>query len=191
MVKKHWKLITLMVVAGLALCVGAVTTTQIAEKEERVSIDQVPAAVKATILAEAGTGTIKEIELGNEDGQAIYEADVVIDGQEVEIKVAADGTLLGKEDDDEDNDDGDDEENEDEELVSIDQVPAAVKATILAEAGTGTIKEIEKENENGQIIYEAEVIIDGQETDIKVAENGTLLGMEVDDEDNNEKNDDD
>ncbi len=191
MVKKHWKMIVLLVVAGLALCIGAVATTQIAEDEEQVSINQVPPAVKATILAEAGTGTIKEIEKENENGQIIYEAEVIIDGQETDIKVATDGTLLGKEVDDEDDDAGDDEENEDEdeELVSIDQVPAAVKATILTEAGNGTIEEIELGNENGQIIYEAEVIIEGQETDIKVTADGTLLGKEVEHEDDEEDDD--
>ncbi|MHC4500049.1 MAG: PepSY domain-containing protein, partial [Planctomycetota bacterium] len=75
------------------------------EDEEQVSIDQVPAVVKATILKEAQGGTIKEIERETEDGKTLYEAEVIINGQEVEIEVAADGTLLGKEVEDEDDDD--------------------------------------------------------------------------------------
>jgi uncharacterized membrane protein YkoI len=190
MKRKHLTIIGLLVLASLALCIGAVATQRIIEKEKELSIDQVPASVKATILAEAGAGTIKEVELENEKGQTFYEADVIIDKQEVEIKVAADGTLLGKEIDDEDGDDDQDEgEDEDEQQVSIDQVPVGVKATILAEAGAGTIDEIEMENEDGQTIYEADVIIDGQEIEIKVAADGTLLGKEA--EDNDDEEDDD
>jgi uncharacterized membrane protein YkoI len=190
---KYLTIISLLVLVSLVLCIGAVATQRIKEKEEELSIDQVPDAVKATILAEAGDGTIKEIELENENGQTFYEADVIIDGQEFEIKVAPDGKLLGKEIDDEDGDDDDeDDENGDDEnevLVSIDQVPDVVKATILAEAGDGTIVEIEMENEDGQTIYEADVIIAGQEIEIKVAADGTLLGKAIEDDDEEEDED--
>jgi uncharacterized membrane protein YkoI len=188
MVKKYWKLIVVMVVAGLALCIGAVATKQIAEQEQEVSIDQVPEAVKATILAEAKGGTIQEIEMETENGQTVYEAEVIIDGQETDIEVAANGTLLGKE---AENDDDEDENEESEQQVSIDQVPPAVKATILKEAEGGTIKEIESETENGQTIYDADVVIDGKEFEIKVAADGTLLGKEAEDADDENDDDDD
>jgi uncharacterized membrane protein YkoI len=188
MVKKYWKLIVVMVVAGLALCIGAVATKQIAEQEQEVSIDQVPEAVKATILAEAKGGTIQEIEMETENGQTVYEAEVIIDGQETDIEVAANGTLLGKE---AENDEDEDENEESEQQVSIDQVPPAVKATILKEAEGGTIKEIESETENGQTIYDADVVIDGKEFEIKVAADGTLLGKEAEDADDENDDDDD
>jgi uncharacterized membrane protein YkoI len=194
MVKKYWKLIVVIVVAGLALCIGAVATKQIAEQEQEVSIDQVPEAVKATILAEAKGGTIQEIEMETENGQTVYEAEVIIDGQETDIEVAANGTLLGKEaenDDDEGDDEDEDENEESEQQVSIDQVPPAVKATILKEAEGGTIKEIESETENGQTIYDADVVIDGKEFEIKVAADGTLLGKEAEDADDENDDDDD
>jgi len=191
MKSKYWKLISLTVVAGIALCIAAVATTLTEQAEKKLSIGEMPEAVKTTILAEAKGRTIEDIETEIEDGRTIYEAEVIIDGQETDIKVATDGTLLGKEvedeDDDEDMDDVDDEEDEDDEQqVSIDQVPAAVKATILAEAKGKTIEEFVTETEDGRTIYEAEVIIDGQETDIKVAADGTLLGKEVENEDDDD-----
>jgi uncharacterized membrane protein YkoI len=190
MLKKHWKLISLIAVVCLALCIVAVATKQAMDGETEVSIDKVPAVVKAAIDAEAKGGTIGEIEMETENGRTVYEADVIIDGQEVEIQVAPDGTLLGKktEDNDEQGDDDDgDEENEEE--VSLDNVPAAVKATILKEAAGAEIEEVVKETEDGQTVYEAEVIINGQEADIKVAADGTLLGKEVEDEDGKEDDD--
>ncbi|MHC4982976.1 MAG: hypothetical protein ACYTF6_07390 [Planctomycetota bacterium] len=91
--------------------------------EKTLTIDQVPAAVKATILKEAGNNEIKEIEEETEDGQTVYEAEWIADGKEVEIEVAPDGKLLEKEveedkdadeeDEDDEDDDEDDEEDED------------------------------------------------------------------------------
>jgi uncharacterized membrane protein YkoI len=72
-----------------------------------VSLDAVPEAVKATILKEAAGAEIREVEKETEGGVTVYEAEVIIDGQEVDIDVAADGTLLGKEVEDEDEDDDD------------------------------------------------------------------------------------
>ena len=187
MLKQHWKLISLMAVACLAVCIGAVATIQTVDQEKQVSIDQVPAAVKATILAQAQGGTINEIEEEVVNGQTIYEAEVIVEGREVDIRMTANGTLLGTEtqNDDEVDEDADDneDENDGEELVALDAVPAAVKATILKEAAGAEIKEIEKEAEDGRTIYSAEAIINGQKVDFEIAPDGTLLGKEVENED--------
>jgi uncharacterized membrane protein YkoI len=104
-----------VLVLGL-VAAGAVYAEESKGKtEEKVTIDQVPAAVKATILKEAGDHKITEIEKETRDGKTIYEAEWIADGKEVEIKVAEDGTLLGKEteddaDDDKDNDKGGDKD---------------------------------------------------------------------------------
>jgi uncharacterized membrane protein YkoI len=92
----------------------------------------------------------------------------------------------GNDDDDEDGDD-EDEDEEDEVKVTIDQVPEAVKATILREAGDNKIKEIEAETKDGKTVYEAEWIADGKEIEIKVAADGTILKKEVEDADDDDK----
>jgi uncharacterized membrane protein YkoI len=158
------------------------------DAETEVSIEEVPDAVRATIDAEAKGGTIGEIEMETENGRTVYEADAIIDGQEVEIQVASDGTLLGKETEDDegdyDDDEGDNEdEDEDEEEVSLDAVPAAVKATILKEAAGAEIEEVVKETEDGQTVYEAEFEADGKEIEIEAAADGTLLEREIEDDD--------
>lgn len=77
--------------------------------EKKVTLDQVPAAVKDTILKEAGGNKITEIEEETKDGVTTYEAEWKADGKEIEIKVAADGKLLKKEVEDDDDDDDDDD----------------------------------------------------------------------------------
>jgi uncharacterized membrane protein YkoI len=190
MLKKHWKLISLMAIVCLALCIGAVATKQALDGEKEVSIDQVPAAVKATILAEANGSTIQEIEMETEGGKTVYEAEVIINDQEVDIVVAPDGTLLGKEVEDDDDDEGDDEDEgddddevENEEEISLDQVPEAIKATMLKEAAGAEIEEIIKETEDGEVIYEADFEVDGLEIEIEVSSDGTLLEREIEDDD--------
>ena len=81
--------------------------------------------------------------------------------------------------------------DEDEEEISLDQVPAAVKATILAEAKGAPIKEVEREIKNGRTVYEAEWVVNGQEIEIKVAPDGTLLKREIEEEGDEEDDDDD
>jgi len=189
MFRRHWKLsgVVFVVLAGLTLSLGALAGRQNAQPEKKVSLDQVPGAVQATLLSQGGT--IAEIEIETENGRTIYEADVTVGGQKIELKVAADGSRIAKEADDEDNDEEGDEEgqgkeDEDETPLSIDQVPAPVKATLLREAQGGTIKEIQMEDEDGQTVYGAEVVINGQEFDLKIApDTGKLLRKEAEDED--------
>jgi uncharacterized membrane protein YkoI len=148
MLRRHWKLtgMAMVMTVGLTLSLGALASRQMAEQEKAVSIDQVPPAVKATLLAQGGT--IEEIEVHMENGRTVYEADVLIGGQQLEVKVAADGSLISQEADDENHE----QEEEDGEPLSIDQVPDVVKATILNEAQGGTIKEVERGDEDGQVL---------------------------------------
>jgi len=115
-------------------------------------------------------------------------------GAQQELLLTPDGRKVeedaqkGKSDnDDEDEGDNDDQQVEEvEKQVSIDHVSSGAKATILTEAKGENIEEIVTETEDGQTIYETEVIIDGKETDIKVAADGKLLGKEVEDEEDDD-----
>ena len=83
------------------------------------------------------------------------------------------------------------DDGEQEREVTIDEVPAAVRETILREAGDNKIEEIEEETENGVVTYEAEWHEGGKEVEIKVAADGTLLKKEIDDDDDDADDDDD
>lgn len=57
-------------------------------------------------------------------------------------------------------------------------VPAAVMATIEREAAGGKIGDIEREMEDGKVIYIADVMINGEEWEIEVGEDGTFIEKE-------------
>lgn len=108
-----------IIAAVLVLCfgLGLFAVSFAGGKEEKISLDKVPAAVKATILKYAKASEIEEIEVETKDGKVIYEVEIKKDGKELELKIDADGNVLKEEyedDDDEDDDDeGDDDEDDD------------------------------------------------------------------------------
>lgn len=101
------------------------------------------------------------------------------------------GKAVDKEDDEGNDDDQGDEDEEDQ--VSMDRVPKAVKAAILKHANGGKIKEVDREDEDGKVVYEVDVIIKGKEIELRIASNGKLLAKQVeegsdgDDDENDDK----
>jgi uncharacterized membrane protein YkoI len=100
---------------GVVVATGALALALpalVLAKDEKIKLEDCPAAVQKTIKENAGDGKIVEVEKETrKDGTVVYEAEVKkADGTEVDIKVAADGKLIGIETD-EDDDDG--EENDD------------------------------------------------------------------------------
>src|SRR5438067_1014635 len=66
-------------------------------------------------------------------------------------------------------------ENHPREKVTMDQLPAAVKATIQKEAQGKQIEMLSKEQEHGATVYEAEITANGKGTIIEVAEDGRVI----------------
>jgi len=140
------------------------------EDEERVSLDDVPKAVRAALLKYAKGAEIEKIERDTEDGKTVYEA-------AIELRMSPEGKVLGPEEDDDDADaDEDEDEDEDEERVSLDDVPKAVRATIQRRAKGAEIEEIERATEDGETVYE--VVIE-----LRISPAGKMLDPEEDDED--------
>ena len=75
---------------------------------------------------------------------------------------------------------GDEKEGkeENEVVVKFDQLPQAVQTTFKEEARGATIAEVDKETEDGEIAYEADVQIKGKTYEIKVAEDGTHVEVD-------------
>lgn len=88
-------------------------------------------------------------------------------------------------------DDHDHDRDHDEQDVTMEQLPAAARATLTREAANGKIDEIDKHTHDGRIEYEADVIIDGKKWEIAVREDGQLLKKQLDEEDDDEDQKDD
>ena len=168
------------------------------EIETEVAMKDVPSPVAKTIIEISKGARVKEVEkvelravvksgklVKLREPTTFFEVEVVKGDKQAEIKVSPDGTMLEPvtwEDEDDDEDDGDDGDRE----VSIDQVPEAVRRTILREAGRHKVEEIEEETRNGVTVYQAEWTVAGKEVEIKVAADGKLLEKEVDDDEDDD-----
>ncbi len=62
--------------------------------------------------------------------------------------------------------------------ITMDQLPPAVKTTIEKESAGAKVDEIEKETEAGKTFYEVEIVKNGRESYLHVAENGKVLKRE-------------
>lgn len=80
--------------------------------EVKVTLEEVPPAVKATILREAGGGAIIELERVTEQGKTQYEAEIKLNGRVIDLEVAPDGTVLKRVIEDEEDEEGEEEGEE-------------------------------------------------------------------------------
>jgi uncharacterized membrane protein YkoI len=64
------------------------------KRDEKVSLDQVPPSVKATIERESAGGQVTGISQAAERGEAAYAVKIAKDGQKMTIYLKADGTVL-------------------------------------------------------------------------------------------------
>lgn len=196
--KLKWS-IPLIALLALALCCAlvAVSFAEKCDQDQKLTIEQLPAAVRATLQAQAQGNPIEDIEKETEDGVTFYSADIVQGDKKVGVEIAENGQLLnsepeeikseeeeanGEENEAAEADEAQGEQNEageeNEVIVPFDQLPAAVQATLQAEAGSGTIDKVEQKTENGADVFSADVTKNGQEFDVTVAANGQLISSE-------------
>ena len=141
--KARSNLFWIVLFGGLAtLTLG---TLAIGLEEVDVTLDQVPDAVRQTILREAAGATITEIERETRNGKTTYEAEFMSNGREIEIKIAPDGTVLKRETERSNN-------NND---LTLDRFPAPARESLQRVARGATITSVEREMEHGVMVYEA------------------------------------
>jgi hypothetical protein len=64
--------------------------------EEKVTIDAVPPAVRAAILAQVSEGKLVDIGVYRQDGRTVYEIEMVVGGSEYDVLFSEDGKTLRK-----------------------------------------------------------------------------------------------
>lgn len=174
----------LLALTILAVQTNAARAADEEEQEREVTLKEVPAKVKAAILKAAGKNEVKEVE---EVVLKLYEVEWTKGKRETEIFITPDGKVLMKNVEEEDEEAGKKEENEekeaaekeddeevDEKEITIDQLPAKVKATVekLAKGNDVKLEELHMK------FYEAMWLQDGKEVEILVAADGKLVKPE-------------
>ncbi|MBI4461922.1 MAG: hypothetical protein HY653_03355 [Acidobacteria bacterium] len=129
------------VVALLALVLGTSFTSPARDTEQPIKLDDLPAAVKKTVL-EVSTGVkLRELTREVKNGETFYEAELDVNGRTRDVIMDASGAIVLVE-----------------EEVDWSLVPAAVRATIETAAQGRKILFVETLTRNGRIeAYEAHV----------------------------------
>ena len=153
--------ITLSLAAVAAIAAFTAPAFADEEKDEVVTMQQVPAKVQKAITKYATESEIKKIEKGDVDGQMAYEFEIEKDGKKSEVTLLPNGKLLSTE-----------------EEVALADIPEPARKTINEQAEGGKIISTEKVFEKGKTAYEAVIEKGGKKTEITVAPGGKLVGTE-------------
>jgi uncharacterized membrane protein YkoI len=69
-------------------------------------------------------------------------------------------------------------EEKEEKSLSVKDLPVAARATVEKLTTGGTVRKIDKEDENGKVFYDIEATVKGKDVEFDIAEDGTILVSE-------------
>jgi uncharacterized membrane protein YkoI len=131
-------------------------------QEKKIKRSELPPAVEKTVAAQSAGATIRGFSSEVENGQTLYEAEMMVNGHSKDILMAADGSIV-----------------EVEEQVALDSLPAAVKTGLQAKAGKGKILTVESITKKDKLVaYEAHVDMNGKKSEVQVGPDGKPLDHE-------------
>ena len=142
-----------------------------------ISFDEVPKAIQKIALREIGDVPIDDVDREKEDGETVYDIEAKDDSIDIELEIAADGTLREKDVTEE---------------ITFSELPIPVQDTVHQQVGTLKINDVERRTELGMsivgsrlqtetIYYNIEAEEFGVEIDLEIAPDGRLLDIDVSD----------
>ena len=123
---------------------------------EQISLTGLPAEVQAAIQREQAAGSeIKNVAAEKNNGKTVYEIETMVRGHSRDLIIDVNGKVL-----------------EVEEEVSIDSVPAKVKAALEAH---GKVTKLEMVTRGASVTYEAQVEKNGKQSEVVVNSSGARV----------------
>ena len=159
-------MLTLALIAGFTVSVLGDE-----EKEETISMDKVPKAVKEALAKYASESEVKNVEKGEQNGKKVYEFDIEHAGRKFEVAFTKKGKYMGTEED-----------------VDFSTLPDAVQKALTALAGSGKLSGFEKAvDADNKITYEADLDKDGKKSEVAVDADGKVINSDSSKEGDEEK----
>ena len=145
----------------LIVTLAALATVAVAQ-EKKIKRSDLPPAVEKTVAAQSQGATIKGFSQEVENGQTLYEAEMIVNGHSKDVSIDATGAVA-----------------EVEEQVEFASLPAPVQAGLQAKAGSGKILKVESITKHDKVVaYEAKVQTDGKKSEVQVGPDGKPLDHE-------------
>lgn len=156
--------IALAAAAGVAYAGPQATTTETAapqkkaakDADKKITMKNLPAAVKATVEAESKNATLKGVSKEVEKGKTQYEVETIVNGRTRDLLVDPAGKVL-----------------EVEEQLDLDAAPAPVKAALQT---TGKLLRLETVTKGSAVTYDARVQAkSGKKSEISLDASGKAI----------------
>ncbi len=150
----------------------------LAEQDRAKKKVRLPAAASAAIEKAFPGAQISKV--GKEkEGVTLYEAKLTKDGVEMDVKLAADGTIV-----------------EVDKSVAAGELPGPAAAALAKVAGDAQVKELERAESHAvvrlvkldkpAVVFEAKFLKNGKTIEVKIRSDGTVLAQEAKGDDENE-----
>ncbi len=159
---KH-KMKKIIIIGMAAAIVTTFATTSFAgdEKEVKITMDKVPAAVQKAVKEFATDAEIKGIEDSDVDGTKVIEFDIEKNGKTSEVAFLPDGKLFSTEAE-----------------VALTDCPEAVQKTIAKISEDATAGKPEKIVQEGKTSYEIVIEKKGKKIEYRISPEGKVTGKE-------------
>jgi uncharacterized membrane protein YkoI len=133
----------------------AITAQDAGSKEQKVTLEQLPAAVQTAVKEQSKGATVKGFAIENENGKKLYEAELTVNGHAKDISFDARGAIVSVE-----------------EETTLDKIPAPARAALEKAAGQGKIVIVEVVTEGGKTSYEAQINTGKKTSEVAVDASG-------------------
>ena len=141
----------------------------------KLSLQELPVVVQATVEKHAGQGRVTEIEQETHRGETVYEVEVVLDGKKTEFQVSESGEYLGPEGEEDDGEETEGLEKGEEGGVPWGQLPQAVQKALHGMLPDAQAARFSRDAEDGFITYEASYEKNGRKHELELAEDGHMV----------------
>jgi len=146
-------------VIGLALVGSLFLTLPTPAQEKKIKRSDLPPAVEKVVAEQNHSATIRGFSEERENGQTLYEAELIVNGHSKDVLMDANGAVM-----------------EVEEQVAEDSLPAVVREGLQATAGKGQLLKVEALTKQGKLVaYEAKVMTNGKKSEVQVGPDGKPL----------------
>ena len=161
----------------LIFCIVACFAVSVDGFSKDISFDEVPKTIQKIALREIGDVPIRDVDREREDGETVYDIEAKNNRIDIELEIAADGTLR---------------EKDVTEKITFSELPVSVQDTVHRHVGTLKINDVERRTGLGMrvvgsrlqtdtIYYDVEAEEFGVEIDLEIAPDGRLLDIDVSD----------
>ena len=148
------------IIAIVTAVASIVTPAQ--SQEKKIKRSDLPPAVERTVARESQGAALRGLSREKENGQVLYEAELMVDGHTKDLLLDEAGTVV-----------------EVEEQQSLESLSTAVRDGLQAWAGKAKIVKVESVTKKGKVVaYEAQVLNGGKRSEVQVGPNGRPLDHE-------------